>query len=79
MVFWIDDSKTITPYHQLLGVQIQPNRTLNLIYRLSIRHLNHKRVACTNCGLAPMSRDIAEAKLKALAEGAKLASERYGA
>lgn len=34
-------------------------------------------IACTNCGMAPMNRDIAEAKLKALAEGAKLASERF--
>jgi 5-methyltetrahydropteroyltriglutamate--homocysteine methyltransferase len=34
-------------------------------------------IACTNCGLAPMSRAVAEAKLKALAEGAKLASQRY--
>jgi 5-methyltetrahydropteroyltriglutamate--homocysteine methyltransferase len=33
-------------------------------------------VACTNCGMAPMRRDIAEAKLKALGEGAKLARKR---
>jgi len=37
----------------------------------------HHLIACTNCGLAPMSREVAEAKLKALAEGAKLASERF--
>jgi 5-methyltetrahydropteroyltriglutamate--homocysteine methyltransferase len=35
-------------------------------------------VACTNCGLAPMSRAVAEAKLKALAQGAALARQRYG-
>jgi 5-methyltetrahydropteroyltriglutamate--homocysteine methyltransferase len=35
-------------------------------------------IACTNCGMAPMNRDIAQAKLKALAEGAKLASEKFG-
>ena len=34
-------------------------------------------IACTNCGMAPMNRDIAQAKLKALAAGAKLASERF--
>ena len=28
---------------------------------------------CTNCGLAPMARDVAEAKLRALAQGAALA------
>ena len=33
---------------------------------------------CTNCGLAPMSRAVAEAKLAALAQGAALARRRYG-
>jgi len=33
---------------------------------------------CTNCGLAPMRREVAEAKLAALAQGAALARERYG-
>ena len=33
---------------------------------------------CTNCGMAPMSRGIAAAKLKALADGAALARKRYG-
>ena len=37
-----------------------------------------KLVACTNCGLAPMSRAVAEAKLRALADGAALARQRYG-
>ncbi len=32
---------------------------------------------CTNCGLAPMSREVAEKKLQALAQGAALARERY--
>jgi 5-methyltetrahydropteroyltriglutamate--homocysteine methyltransferase len=32
-----------------------------------------KIVACTNCGMAPMRRDIAMAKLSALAKGAALA------
>ena len=33
---------------------------------------------CTNCGLAPMRREIAEAKLAALGRGAALARERRG-
>jgi 5-methyltetrahydropteroyltriglutamate--homocysteine methyltransferase len=32
---------------------------------------------CTNCGLAPMRREVAVAKLEALARGAALARERY--
>ncbi len=34
-------------------------------------------IPCTNCGLAPMSRAVAQAKLEALAKGAALARERY--
>ncbi|HEX6704510.1 MAG TPA: methionine synthase [Albitalea sp.] len=36
-------------------------------------------IACTNCGLAPMSRAVAEAKLQALAQGAALARQRLAA
>jgi 5-methyltetrahydropteroyltriglutamate--homocysteine methyltransferase len=32
---------------------------------------------CTNCGLAPMSRDVAWKKLQALAKGAELARQRF--
>lgn len=35
-------------------------------------------IATTNCGMAPMRRDIAEAKLAALGAGAKLARQRFG-
>jgi 5-methyltetrahydropteroyltriglutamate--homocysteine methyltransferase len=35
-------------------------------------------VATTNCGMAPMRRDIAEAKLMALGAGAKLARQKFG-
>ena len=31
---------------------------------------------CTNCGLAPMSREVAVKKLEALAQGAALARQR---
>ena len=33
---------------------------------------------CTNCGMAPMDREIALRKLQALAEGAELARKRFG-
>ncbi|MFM9979803.1 MAG: methionine synthase [Burkholderiales bacterium] len=37
----------------------------------------NRLIACTNCGMAPMNREIALAKLKALAAGAAIASKRY--
>jgi 5-methyltetrahydropteroyltriglutamate--homocysteine methyltransferase len=36
-----------------------------------------KIIACTNCGMAPMNREIAEAKLRALGAGAELARQRF--
>jgi 5-methyltetrahydropteroyltriglutamate--homocysteine methyltransferase len=36
-----------------------------------------KLMPCTNCGMAPMNREIAAAKLKALVEGAEIARKRY--
>jgi 5-methyltetrahydropteroyltriglutamate--homocysteine methyltransferase len=35
-------------------------------------------VACTNCGMAPMRREIAEAKLIALGAGVEVAREKFG-
>jgi 5-methyltetrahydropteroyltriglutamate--homocysteine methyltransferase len=32
---------------------------------------------CTNCGMAPMPRDVAYAKLAALAQGARLARREH--
>ena len=36
-----------------------------------------KIIACTNCGMAPMQRDIAARKLEALAQGAALARQKF--
>jgi 5-methyltetrahydropteroyltriglutamate--homocysteine methyltransferase len=44
----------------------------------ALRHVPADRlIACTNCGMAPMARGVAEAKLRALAEGAALARRRH--
>jgi len=44
----------------------------------ALRYVPKKRLfPCTNCGMAPMDRDIARAKLRALAAGAAIASKRY--
>jgi 5-methyltetrahydropteroyltriglutamate--homocysteine methyltransferase len=44
----------------------------------ALRHIPRERIQlCTNCGMAPMRRDIAYAKLRALAQGAALARRRH--
>jgi 5-methyltetrahydropteroyltriglutamate--homocysteine methyltransferase len=45
----------------------------------ALKHLPKERIVCgTNCGMAPMRRDIAVAKLTALGQGAVLARKRFG-
>src|SRR5262249_46797012 len=45
----------------------------------ALRHMPKERIiAGTNCGMAPMRRDIAAAKLVALGQGAALARKRFG-
>ena len=45
----------------------------------ALRHVSADRLfPCTNCGLAPIRREVAEAKLAALGRGAALARERRG-
>lgn len=45
----------------------------------ALRFVPRERLfACTNCGMAPMDRGIAQRKLEALAKGAELARRRYG-
>ena len=45
--------------------------------KVALKYVPRNRLyPCTNCGMAPMSRDIAIAKLKALAAGAALARRR---
>ena len=47
---------------------------------IALQHVpRHRIFPCTNCGLAPMSREVATKKLEALAQGAALARQRYGA
>jgi 5-methyltetrahydropteroyltriglutamate--homocysteine methyltransferase len=45
----------------------------------ALKYVPRERIiACTNCGMAPMRRDIASAKLIALGRGAALARQRFG-
>jgi 5-methyltetrahydropteroyltriglutamate--homocysteine methyltransferase len=45
--------------------------------RTALKYVPRKHLfPCTNCGMAPMQRDVALAKLKALAAGAAIARKR---
>ena len=54
-----------------------PDEIVNVIKDV-MEHVPKERiVCCTNCGMAPMHRDIAAAKLEALGTGAALARQRF--
>jgi 5-methyltetrahydropteroyltriglutamate--homocysteine methyltransferase len=45
----------------------------------ALKHADAARIfPCTNCGMAPLSREVAVGKLNALGAGAALARQRYG-
>jgi 5-methyltetrahydropteroyltriglutamate--homocysteine methyltransferase len=45
----------------------------------ALKFVAHDKLrACTNCGMAPMDRGVAQAKLQALVAGAELARQRWG-
>jgi 5-methyltetrahydropteroyltriglutamate--homocysteine methyltransferase len=55
-----------------------PEEVLGVIEE-ALKYADAERIQpCTNCGLAPRSRAVAEAKLNALGAGARLARERLG-
>ena len=54
-----------------------PEEVADVIGR-ALQYVARERLqACTNCGMAPMPREVAVAKLEALAKGAALARERW--
>jgi 5-methyltetrahydropteroyltriglutamate--homocysteine methyltransferase len=55
-----------------------PEQVAEVIANVAKVAPKEKIIACTNCGMAPMRRDIAEAKLKALGAGAGLARQKFG-
>ncbi len=68
----------------LLGVidvasdEVETAEDVAAVIGQALRYVPRERIiACTNCGMAPMRRDIAEAKLAALGAGAALARQRF--
>jgi 5-methyltetrahydropteroyltriglutamate--homocysteine methyltransferase len=68
----------------LLGVidvandRVETSQEVAGVIAKALKYVPRKHLfPCTNCGMAPMDRDIAIAKLKALAAGAALARKRH--
>jgi 5-methyltetrahydropteroyltriglutamate--homocysteine methyltransferase len=55
-----------------------PEEVAAVIVQVTDHVPKEKIIACTNCGMAPMRREVAEKKLEALARGAALARTKFG-
>jgi 5-methyltetrahydropteroyltriglutamate--homocysteine methyltransferase len=55
-----------------------PEEVAAVIVQVTDHVPKEKIIACTNCGMAPMHREVAEKKLEALARGAALARTKFG-
>jgi 5-methyltetrahydropteroyltriglutamate--homocysteine methyltransferase len=55
-----------------------PEKVAAIIGEATKYAAKEKIFGCTNCGMAPMRREIAYAKLAALAQGAELARKKFG-
>jgi 5-methyltetrahydropteroyltriglutamate--homocysteine methyltransferase len=59
--------------------EIETPEQVSAVIEAALKHVPKERVIVgTNCGMAPMRRDIAAAKLAALGQGAALARKRFG-
>ncbi|HEX6493216.1 MAG TPA: methionine synthase [Candidatus Dormibacteraeota bacterium] len=58
------------------STQVETPEEVAEVIRMALRHVAPERLQpCTNCGMAPLPRDVARAKLRALAAGAALVRE----
>jgi 5-methyltetrahydropteroyltriglutamate--homocysteine methyltransferase len=55
-----------------------PEEVAAVIVQVTDHVPKEKIIACTNCGMAPMRREVAAKKLEALARGAALARTKFG-
>jgi 5-methyltetrahydropteroyltriglutamate--homocysteine methyltransferase len=59
--------------------KIETSEEIVKVIESVMRYVPKERIVpCTNCGLAPMRRDITACKLHALGDGVKLARQRLG-
>jgi 5-methyltetrahydropteroyltriglutamate--homocysteine methyltransferase len=75
----LDDKDVLLGVIDVATVAIETPEEVAALIGEALRYVPREHIIpCTNCGMAPMRRDIAAGKLTALAAGAKLARKRFG-
>ncbi len=71
----LDGKEVMVGVIDVASDEIETPEQVSATLAQALRYVHRdKLVACTNCGMAPMRREIAEAKLQALGAGARLAA-----
>ena len=75
----LGDKKIFVGVIDVASDRIETPEEVSATIELARSYVSDERIACsTNCGMAPMRRDIAYAKLRALGAGAQVARMRAG-
>jgi 5-methyltetrahydropteroyltriglutamate--homocysteine methyltransferase len=75
----LSDKEILVGAIDVASTDIEMPEQVAAVIESALGHADAERIQpCTNCGLAPLSRAVAEGKLKALGAGAELARKRFG-
>ena len=75
----LSDKQILVGVIDVANPQVETAEQVAATIDAALAHADKSRIqACTNCGLAPFPKPIAEAKLMALGAGAALARKRHG-
>lgn len=75
----LPDKELLVGAIDVASTGIETPEQVAAVIETALGHADAERIQpCTNCGLAPLSRAVAEGKLRALGAGAELARKRFG-
>jgi 5-methyltetrahydropteroyltriglutamate--homocysteine methyltransferase len=79
MIGLLPDKEVLVGAIDVASEEIETPEKVAATLRAALDHIDAERmVACTNCGMAPLPRRVAEGKLKALGAGAALLRKELG-
>ncbi len=79
MIGLLPDKEVLVGAIDVASEEIETPEQVAATLRAALGHMDAERmVACTNCGMAPLPRRVAEGKLKALGAGAALLRSELG-
>ncbi len=79
MLGLLKDKEVLVGAIDVASLSIETPEEVASTLRAAVEFVDPERIiACTNCGMAPLPRIVAEGKLKALGAGAALLREELG-